>query len=162
MAGPPVLEALKAPALREKIDKNGAKATIVNLWATWCEPCKDEMPELLALQKRFASAGAQMILISADGPDDQKQAASFLEKVGIDFAVYKLDQDPQAFMKSFVENWTATLPTTLLFDQKGRRLGYWVGRVKLKELEARLSRALPRLDSPSKIGSDQKRKRSEK
>lgn len=150
------LAPLTATELSSKIKNSGAKLTIVNLWATWCAPCKEEMPELVELQSRFAAQGTELVLVSADSKDDLKEAAAFLTRTGVKFQAYRLAEAPDRFMKEFEAHWSAVVPTTMVFDSKRQRLGYWVGRVPIKELEKRIENALARLASQRKIGSDQK------
>lgn len=121
------------------LKKSGVQNTIVNLWATWCAPCKEEMPELIALRKKLASKGTQLILISADSPESEKEARSFLSEMNVDFTTYRLSESPDAFMKPFLNHWPAVLPTTLAFDKNGKRIGYWMGRISIKDLEKRLN-----------------------
>lgn len=147
---------LTAAELNAKIKSADAKVTIVNLWATWCAPCKEEMPELVDLQKRFGPKGAELVLVSGDSKDDLKKAEAFLEQTGVKFQSYHLAEAPDQFMKEFEANWPAVVPTTMAFDMNGRRIGYWIGRVPVKELEAKVEGALARLASQAKIRSDQK------
>jgi thiol-disulfide isomerase/thioredoxin len=138
-----------------------AKITIVNLWATWCAPCKEEMPELIRYYKSHATNGAQLLLVSGDSPSEFKEAAEFLAKLGADFPVYRLSEAPDAFMKNLGEpNWPAIVPTTLIYDQKAKRIGYWAKRVPMKELETIAAKALAKpssggasLATPSKKSS---------
>jgi thiol-disulfide isomerase/thioredoxin len=149
---------MTAAELKRKLTKGPAKATVVNLWATWCPPCKEEMPELITLSKRYAPHGLQFILISGDSSETRPDAARFLEKVGSHFASYILAEPADRFMKAFITGWPAALPTTLLFDAKGTKIKSWVGRVPIGDLEKRLAQALgvkpPTLASPKKIRSD--------
>jgi thiol-disulfide isomerase/thioredoxin len=138
-----------------------AKVTIVNLWATWCAPCKEEMPELIGYQKANASKGVQLLLVSGDSPGDFKEAAQFLEKLGADFPTYRLSEAPDEFMKILGEpQWPAIVPTTMIYDQKAKRIGYWAKRVPMKELQAIVNKTLggkssfsPTLATPKKMGS---------
>lgn len=147
---------LTSKELNSKIKNSGAKITIVNLWATWCDPCKEEMPELVNLHSRLASKGIELVLVSADSGDNLEKAATFLERTGVRFQTYRLAQAPDEFMKEFESHWPAILPTTIVFDDQRQRIGYWTGRVPIKELEKRIEKSLARLASQGKIGSDQK------
>jgi len=137
--GEPVLAPLVVKDLKAKLVQPGIKASVLNLWATWCAPCIKEMPELVKFRKSHSAQGMQLILLSADGKDDIKDAAAFLSKQGVDFPVYILGQEPDDFMKSLVPGWPAVVPTTLVFDQNGNRVAYFAGEIKFKELEAKLA-----------------------
>jgi thiol-disulfide isomerase/thioredoxin len=62
-----VLAAVRAP---------GARAVLVNIWATWCVPCREEMPDLLRLRRTYADRGLRLILVSGDFVSDADQAAA--------------------------------------------------------------------------------------
>lgn len=146
------------------------KVTVLNLWATWCGPCKDEMPELVSFRKTYAPKGVELLLVSGDSAEDLKEAAAFLTAQGVNFPAYRLTEAPDEFMKPLLPDWSATVPTTLIFDAKGKRIAAWVGRVSRKSLESAVDKALnelapglasehaPGLATTGKIGSDKKSK----
>lgn len=139
----PGLLPLTAQDLRTRLTRTPhtrRDATLVNLWATWCEPCKSELPELRQIRDEFSTL--DLVLISADSESGILTAASFLDRLGLDFATYRLVEPADQFMKGFAPGWSAVVPTTLLFDQNGKRVGIWVGRVKKTALELRLRKLL--------------------
>lgn len=153
---------MSAKELQAKLNDSSARATLVNLWATWCSPCTEELPDLVKLYKRRGKEGFRLILISADSTGDLKEASALLAKVGVDFETYRLAEPPDKFIATFIKNWSATLPTSLLTNAKGAQIRTWVGRVPMKELEKRLSQPVSNrpgsgdkgaLAHPGKIGS---------
>lgn len=157
-AATPVLNPLSAVELQKELKRSDRQTTVINLWATWCDPCKDEMPELIELRKELLSKGTRLFLVSADSPDSHQDAAQFLKKMGVDFSVYRLAEAPDKFMKPFEPHWPAVLPTTMAFDHNGKRIGYWVGRVPVKELKKRLEAAHAKTTNKTKTKSNQKTK----
>ena len=133
---------ITASELSKMLKAPGVKATAVNLWASWCGPCKEELPALSAFKKKYAAQGVKLILISADGKDDIPTAVKVLKETGIDFQTYHLTEDPEGFMKNFADNWDAILPTSLLFDGSGKRRTLRVGKLKLPEFEKDLAQVL--------------------
>jgi thiol-disulfide isomerase/thioredoxin len=91
------------------------KPLIINVWASWCSPCRAEMGSLENLARRYGGKQFNIIGISTD--DDGYAAASFIKKAGITFENY-LDS------KVFLENMLGanTIPLTVLVDARGRIL----------------------------------------
>jgi thiol-disulfide isomerase/thioredoxin len=129
---------LTAKAMQTKLASQKDKGVVLNLWATWCEPCKAEMPELIKFQQEHKKDGLDLILLTGDAESDQKEVEDFLVHLKVDFPIYRLAEDPEAFMKNFVNNWPAQVPTTLLFGPDGRLKAQWFGRVKIKDLESKI------------------------
>lgn len=98
------------------------RVALVNLWATWCAPCRKEMPDLARLQKELGSKDFEVVAISVDRKGAEASAA-FLKETGADnLALYvepttRVVNDLQAL----------GLPSTLLIDREGREIGRLVG-----------------------------------
>lgn len=98
------------------------RALLVNLWATWCEPCRAEMPELVASARGFRSSELAVVLVSVD---TKKTAATdvpkFLKSLGVPFVCYLAKtRDPQLFIDAVDPAWDGSLPYTLVYDRQGR------------------------------------------
>jgi thiol-disulfide isomerase/thioredoxin len=91
---------------------------LLNVWATWCAPCREEMPTLDALQARLGGADFHVLPLSIDraglGP-----VRRFYEEIGIEHLAMYLAEDIRAMAALAV----AGLPTTILIDRNGRELG---------------------------------------
>lgn len=129
--GPPVGEPLPAFSARDlggqrvDLSRLGGRALLINLWATWCLPCVEEMPELQELQSRYDPDELTVLGVSVDRADPARVLA-FLERHGIDY---------QNVMADFEELVTAMdlnrgVPHTLLVDGEGVVKGYWRGRFR--------------------------------
>ena len=101
------------------------KVVLLNVWATWCEPCREEMPTLDRLQARLGGDRFQVVALSVD-----QQGASIARKFYDEFAIKALPLyiDPTA-KAAFVLN-APGLPVTLLVDRSGREIGRHLGAVK--------------------------------
>lgn len=132
-----LIPAISAKDLRAKISEPGAAVTVVNIWATWCEPCKAEMPELVAFHKNNLARGARLLLVNADDPKQQSEALQFLKKAGVDFPTYRFGETPDLFVKNFEPRWMSTLPATFIFDSHGQQTTFWVGQTTEKELKSK-------------------------
>ncbi len=96
------------------------KTILLNFWATWCGPCKEEMPSLARLQSQFDSTQFQVVTVTTDmHPQGIKQ---FLDHLGIRLPV--LFDENEDVSRSFM---VRGLPTTVLITQEGRAVGRAVG-----------------------------------
>ena len=98
------------------------KTVLLNLWATWCVPCREEMPALNALQKSTGSDKFEVVTVNIDTGDDTKPKA-FLKEIGVDALAYYRDNTLGAFNVLKKEGLAFGLPATLLIDNKGCLLG---------------------------------------
>jgi cytochrome c biogenesis protein CcmG, thiol:disulfide interchange protein DsbE len=99
---------------------------VVNLWATWCEPCREEMPMLQAAQKRY---GARVQFVGVNTKDRPDWAAEFLEEVQVTYPeVVDFDGQLLASVRSL------GLPVTLVLDSQGQLVGRQIGRITEKRL----------------------------
>ncbi len=98
------------------------RVVLINLWATWCAPCRKEMPDLAKLQTELGSDQFEVVAISVDRKGAEA-SASFLTETGAD--ALKLYVEPTT--KIVGELQSAGLPATILVDRQGRELGRLLG-----------------------------------
>ncbi|HWR54546.1 MAG TPA: TlpA disulfide reductase family protein, partial [Bryobacteraceae bacterium] len=80
---------------------NKGAVVLVDFWATWCVPCRTEMPELVKLQQKYRDRGVKLITISADEPETEQGALPFLKKAGATGPAYiKRTKDDDAFINA--------------------------------------------------------------
>ena len=94
------------------------KTLLVNLWATWCVPCREEMPALNALEKALGSDRFEVVAVNIDTGDDEKPKA-FLDETGVHELGYYRDASMGVFNTLKKEGLAFGLPVTLLMDDKG-------------------------------------------
>jgi thiol-disulfide isomerase/thioredoxin len=92
------------------------QVVVVNLWATWCAPCKEEMPSLAKLAKAYAGKGVTVLAISVDKDTEIPKAKEFLQEHG-NLAFYN---DPEMRMVFGLKPAAEGLPTTLIYDKVGK------------------------------------------
>ncbi|MEM6954878.1 MAG: TlpA disulfide reductase family protein [Myxococcota bacterium] len=142
---PATLETLSevgAEALSGVLRGRSERVLLVNLWSTWCQPCMEEMPALLALDQRYRDRGLGTVLISMDIASARPAALSFLQELGAPSPAYVRSGRDADFIPAVHADWSGTLPATLLLDAERRPLGFWTGEAPLAELEAAIQRAL--------------------
>jgi peroxiredoxin len=87
---------------------------LLNVWATWCEPCRQELPELVRLHERYARRGLRVVAVSVDRERTREEVAAFVTKRALPFSVWLDPQD-----RASAAFGVATLPATFLIDRDG-------------------------------------------
>jgi len=124
----------------QEISSNSLKGKVwlINFWATWCGPCREEMPALNTLQQQFKDKGLAVIGINIDS--NRELAQKFIQEAKLSFLIL---HDPE--MKCHDAYQVFTYPTTFLVDQKGIIQQYWLGPQEWtgKEFKQTLEKYLP-------------------
>ncbi len=123
---------------------------VVNFWASWCEPCREEMPELVRFYKQNKKRGLRLVLVSADVEDGQVRAAKFLQEQGIDIPSFRKIGDDMEFINGFDPKWDGGLPSSFFFDGDGRLQRLWSGPVTRADLQAKFDAIAREKNKPSK------------
>jgi thiol-disulfide isomerase/thioredoxin len=121
-------------ALIEARTRPGTRAVLVNVWATWCEPCREEMPDIARLTRDPRARGVRLLLISADAQANSAAVASTLAKLKIPGPSYLKIGDDMAFINGLDPSWDGTMPTSWLYDAEGNRAHIWNGKISYPEL----------------------------
>lgn len=118
-------------------DHLGSDVILMSFWATWCEPCKAEMPVLQDLHRRYSKDGLAVVTVSLDGPETISNVRPYIRRNGYDFRVI-IDEDTtiaQAY------NPSAAAPFSLIISREGaitRRIeGFQPSEAPLIEAELR-------------------------
>jgi thiol-disulfide isomerase/thioredoxin len=107
-------------AARVVAPKKG-RVLLVNFWATWCVPCREEMPGLQRAARGFPSKDLAVVLVSTDTPKTAPQVSKYLSSLKNPFVCWLAkSHDPQVFIDVVDRSWDGSLPYTLLYDRKGR------------------------------------------
>jgi thiol-disulfide isomerase/thioredoxin len=119
------------------------RTVLLNLWATWCVPCRKEMPALDALEQRLGGPGFEVVAVNIDTRDADKPKA-WLKEVGVQKLAYYADPSARAFQDLKAIGRAFGMPTTLLLDPQGCELGTiagpaeWASDDAIKLIEAAL------------------------
>ncbi|MGB9605482.1 MAG: TlpA family protein disulfide reductase [Bryobacteraceae bacterium] len=138
----PQLTPLDVPGYQKLLAANKGQILLVDFWATWCEPCLKELPELVQLHKRLAGR-FKLITVSADDPEQQEDARKFLARFGVPPPWYiKRSRDDDAFIRAVDPGWSGALPALFVYDRQGRKVASFVGETAIEVIEAAI-RKLP-------------------
>jgi thiol-disulfide isomerase/thioredoxin len=116
--------------IQQQIQKSTAPLTLVHVWATWCDPCREEFPELVQVMHTFPAV--KFILISADNPSEKESVEKFLEEYKSPVGSLISTELNQKFIESLSPNWNGTLPSTFIFKD-GKCVSEWDGKRSLEE-----------------------------
>ena len=114
------------------------KVVVVNFWATWCAPCREEIPLLVRLQDKYRERGLQLVGIAIDQPD---KVRPYAREMGMNFPILIGRVDAIDLTKS-LGNRAGVLPFTVVLGRDGRVAGREVGIVKEAKIEALLASLL--------------------
>jgi thiol-disulfide isomerase/thioredoxin len=116
------------------------KILLVDFWATWCAPCRDELPPLALLAARLPF---QLVTVSADDSDHAAEALQFLRtsRVAEPFFL-KSTEDNDGFINAIDPAWSGALPALFLYDSSGRLARSFTGEVQIQEVEAAIRKLL--------------------
>ena len=138
----PELIDIDGPALLRVVRNRPGRLTVVNVWATWCRPCLEEFPDLVAVDRAYRDKGVRVLFVSTDFGDAKADALRFLKKQGAPLPSYVQTGKDEAFINAMNPKWVGTLPATIIFDNKGERVGFFQGKLGRKKLESTLNRLL--------------------
>ena len=115
---------------------------LVNFWATWCDPCREEFPDLVKIDADYRSKGLDFVAISLDDVADMETTVpKFLRSQHARMPVYLLDvPDPETIIQIVDTTWQGDMPATFLYDQAGNIVYKHKGPIKPAELRAEIDK----------------------
>jgi thiol-disulfide isomerase/thioredoxin len=143
LAAGPRLAPVNETSYPKLIAQHRGKVVLVDFWATWCVPCRKEMPELVRLESRLRSKGLELITISADEPEKQSEAEAFLAQHNVPAPAYiRRANDDDKFINSIDTKWSGALPAIFVYDKSGRKVKMFVGETSINDVEAAVNKLL--------------------
>ena len=132
----PKVEPINTEGIKALISRQNEKPLLVNFWATWCDPCRDEFPDLVKIDSEFRSKSLDFVTVSLDDVGDIKTTVpKFLASMKASMPAYLLsDSDPEPAINAVDPKWQGDLPATFLYNAKGEVVYKHFGRINTVEL----------------------------
>lgn len=134
----PVIVPAGAADLLQRVRTGDARVTVLNVWATWCGPCREEFPDLLRLREAYRESGLDLMLVTGDFDEQLEEARAFLASHDVDFETFIKTGRDMEFINTLNPEWSGALPATFVFDGEGRRRDFWEGKASFEEMEQRV------------------------
>ena len=143
-AASPLIPLDEAAFARMVADHRG-NVLLVDFWATWCAPCREELPKLLSLSANYQGKGFDFVTISCDEPEQAMQAATFIDRQGVPAPRYiRKAKDDDKFINSIDPKWSGALPALFVFDRNSQQAESFIGETNFKQLDAVIRKLLTR------------------
>jgi len=125
-------------------DSNDKRPLLLNFWATWCDPCREEFPDLVKLDSDYQNKGLNFIAFSLDDITDIKsEVPKFLSQMKATMPVVLLNvKDPEPAIKVVDPTWDGQLPATFLYDKDGKIVFKHFGKIKPDELRVAIDKQI--------------------
>lgn len=125
-------------------DPKDTRPLLVNFWATWCDPCRDEFPDLVKIDDDYRGKPLNFVSISIDDVTDIKSAVpKFLKEMKANMHVVLLNvNDPEPAMHVVDPTWDGQLPATFLYDKEGKIIFKHFGRINANDLRAAIDKEM--------------------
>jgi thiol-disulfide isomerase/thioredoxin len=144
----PVVAPMSGIELKGFLRGARGRPLVLNVWATWCGPCRAEFPGMLAAIRRHPQV--RLALVSADFDGQLPAVRGFLAQHGVADTTYLKTGSDQDFIDALSPAWSGALPATLVLDASGRKVAFWEGEADTTRFEAAIARAL---DHPTNGGT---------
>jgi len=130
-------------SFQKLVSAHKGKVVLYDFWATWCDGCREELPQLVKLEAKLRGQGFELVTVSADEPEQAAEAAKFLKKTGVESAAYRRQaQDDDHFINSIDPKWSGALPAMFLYDRNAHKVRSYIGQTDIAVLEAAIRRIL--------------------
>jgi thiol-disulfide isomerase/thioredoxin len=125
----PPVEPIDEAGFQQLVQQRNGKILFLNIWATWCIPCREEFPDLVKLANTYHDSDVEIVGISADYPDEiDSKILPFLQKQQAGFKNYVRNfSDDEAFINSINPKWSGALPITVIYDREGKQQDFHLG-----------------------------------
>lgn len=148
-AAAPEVQPATIEQLGEVVRAAGAKVVLLNVWATWCVPCREEFPDLLRVGREYRERGLRLVLVSGDFDSERPAVQRFLTEQGVDFLTYFKQGADMPFIDGLDARWSGALPVTVIYDGAGRKLWFHEGKTSYDTLKTRIEAALAAPSAPA-------------
>lgn len=123
------IEEIDKTKLEKLIKNRKGKVLFLNVWASWCPPCKKEFPDIVKLADKYKNKKVEIVGLSVDDRSDlESEVIPFLEKNNVNFKIYIHNFDKVEDLINFLNpKWKGEIPTTFIYDTKGVQKKFIIG-----------------------------------
>ena len=135
------VELIDQAKLEEIISDRNNKILLINIWATWCIPCREEFPDLVKLSESYKSK-IDIIAISVDFEDQlNSKVLPFLESVDVNFPIYISNfKNDEQLIKFLNIEWSGALPATFIYSDNGEQIKFLEGKQSYESFSSIISK----------------------
>jgi thiol-disulfide isomerase/thioredoxin len=140
---PGPLAPINEAGFQKLVDSHKGKVVLFDFWATWCAPCRAELPQLVLLEDRLRSRGLEVVTISADDREHKAAAEKFIPMFRVEGPAYlKQAGDDDHFINAIDPKWSGALPALFLYDKAGHKVRSFIGETDMAALERAINKLL--------------------
>ncbi len=144
-AEPVALKSITPESLKQVVYGKSPNYRLINVWATWCVPCIEELPELVTMNRMYRGRNFELITVSADDPANRAQALKTLQERHVSATNYLFDSDDRdQLFDSIDDQWEGALPYTILVSPEGKVVYRKHGEIDPRELKKKIAEHLGR------------------
>lgn len=137
------LTPLNETSFAKLVATHKGKVVLVDFWATWCVPCRAEMPQLAKLAEKLRTRGLDFFTVSTDEPEKEPEAFKLLMQNSVAAPFYiKKAADDDKFYDSVDPKWAGVMPGMFLYDRSGKRVRSFLGETPVADIEAAIQKLL--------------------
>jgi len=138
------LTPLNETSFPKMVASHKGKILLVDFWATWCVPCRAEMPLLVKLSARLRTRGLDFVTVSADEAGKEGDALKVLMQNAVAEPFYlKRAVDDDKFFNLVDAKWSGEMPAMFIYDRSGKRARSFLGETPMKDVEAAIQKLVP-------------------
>ena len=129
--------------------KPNGKPLLVNFWATWCVPCREEFPDLVKIDADYRGK-IDFFTVSLDYIEEiNRDVPKFLSEMKAEMPAYLLvSEDESALISAIAKDWSGGLPFTILYNEKGEMVYFRQGKIKPEVLQAEIEKNFVIVEKP--------------
>ncbi|HKS40959.1 MAG TPA: TlpA disulfide reductase family protein, partial [Blastocatellia bacterium] len=132
--------------VEQRLSAYRGRIVVLNFWATYCVPCRKEMPDLAAIQNQYAALGVQVIGAAADKDEDKQKVLQFIKDTKLNFPVW-LGASAEDMIRLGL---STALPGTIVIGRDGKIVAAYKGIIKFAELKKQLESLLAAAEKEAK------------
>ena len=139
-----VVSPINTDALKTLLTQEREHPLLVNFWATFCDPCRDEFPDLVQIDRDYRPQNLEFVTVSLDDVSEIKnEVPKFLDSMKATMPAYLLDAlDPEPAINLVDPKWRGDLPAPYLYNEKGEVVYKHIGRVNTAELREAIEKVV--------------------